>query len=330
MPPRGGDGRGGLWPGRLARIGRYRHPNPICSRRLGIGRGLGRAVRRRPHGRAARLRAGGVPVGPLGRGGRAAVDGPRPGHRPRDGGHVPGLRARVHLGRCAGRQQRGHVRRRGGRRPRLDDGARIPAPRRRGPSGRRRPGHVGRVPVRAARAGRRPDAWRPSASPTTAGSSPATATSSTGSTATSSSPTTGASDDVRARIAASKFRDLPGFMATPDGHLVFQHHGEGAWFEAIRPIRADRRPGSIGARRQRPATSGMPGRPSRREPALDRLAGEQLVHDHRRRADDPAQQPQRRALDRAGRAWPAAATAGRPSRGSRRAAGRRSAPRRRR
>jgi hypothetical protein len=42
------------------------------------------------------------------------------------------------------------------------------------------------------------------------------------------------SDDIRARIEASKFRDLPGFMATPTGRIVVQHHGEGAWFERIR------------------------------------------------------------------------------------------------
>jgi hypothetical protein len=42
------------------------------------------------------------------------------------------------------------------------------------------------------------------------------------------------SADVLARIAGSKFRDLPAFMTASDGHLVFQHHGEEASFAWIR------------------------------------------------------------------------------------------------
>jgi hypothetical protein len=46
--------------------------------------------------------------------------------------------------------------------------------------------------------------------------------------------------EIRALVAASKFRDLPGFMAEADGHIVLQHHGEAAWFRQvrIRPLRS--------------------------------------------------------------------------------------------
>ena len=40
--------------------------------------------------------------------------------------------------------------------------------------------------------------------------------------------------DVRSLIAASKFRDLPGFMSADAGGVVLQHHGEEAWFRNIR------------------------------------------------------------------------------------------------
>jgi len=42
------------------------------------------------------------------------------------------------------------------------------------------------------------------------------------------------SPEVEARVALSKFRDLPAFMAADDGAVVFQHHGEAAAFGAIR------------------------------------------------------------------------------------------------
>lgn len=40
--------------------------------------------------------------------------------------------------------------------------------------------------------------------------------------------------DVLARIAASKFRDLPSFMAADAGHVVIQHHGEEVAYALIR------------------------------------------------------------------------------------------------
>ena len=45
--------------------------------------------------------------------------------------------------------------------------------------------------------------------------------------------------DVRSLIDASKFRDLPGFMAADTGGVVLQHHGEEAWFRNIRIRRLD-------------------------------------------------------------------------------------------
>jgi hypothetical protein len=42
------------------------------------------------------------------------------------------------------------------------------------------------------------------------------------------------SPDVLTRIAASKFSDLPSFMANDVGRIVFQHHGEEVAFGAIR------------------------------------------------------------------------------------------------
>ena len=40
--------------------------------------------------------------------------------------------------------------------------------------------------------------------------------------------------DVRALVGASKFRDLPGFMAAETGGVVLQHHGEEVWFRNVR------------------------------------------------------------------------------------------------
>jgi hypothetical protein len=39
---------------------------------------------------------------------------------------------------------------------------------------------------------------------------------------------------MRDRVAASKFAVYDGFMREDRGHIVFQHHGEEAWFRAIR------------------------------------------------------------------------------------------------
>jgi 3-keto-disaccharide hydrolase len=41
-------------------------------------------------------------------------------------------------------------------------------------------------------------------------------------------------DDVRALIDASKFADLPGFMAATGGHIVLQHHGAAVAYRNIR------------------------------------------------------------------------------------------------
>ena len=40
--------------------------------------------------------------------------------------------------------------------------------------------------------------------------------------------------ELRERIAASKFADAPDFMRQATGHVVLQHHGEEAWFRAVR------------------------------------------------------------------------------------------------
>lgn len=42
------------------------------------------------------------------------------------------------------------------------------------------------------------------------------------------------SDEFKARIAASKFKDLKGFAVEKEGHIGLQHHGEEAWFRNIR------------------------------------------------------------------------------------------------
>lgn len=43
-----------------------------------------------------------------------------------------------------------------------------------------------------------------------------------------------ASDATRTLIAASKFRDFPGFMAQEEGHVVLQHHGEAVAYRDVR------------------------------------------------------------------------------------------------
>jgi len=40
--------------------------------------------------------------------------------------------------------------------------------------------------------------------------------------------------DVRSLVDASKFGDLPGFMAADAGGVVLQHHGEEVWFRNVR------------------------------------------------------------------------------------------------
>jgi hypothetical protein len=42
------------------------------------------------------------------------------------------------------------------------------------------------------------------------------------------------SDDFRARVAASKFKDMKRFAVEKEGHVGLQHHGEEAWFRNIR------------------------------------------------------------------------------------------------
>ncbi len=43
-----------------------------------------------------------------------------------------------------------------------------------------------------------------------------------------------ASEELRARIARSRFRDLPQFARLPEGHIVLQHRGTEAWFRRMR------------------------------------------------------------------------------------------------
>ena len=42
------------------------------------------------------------------------------------------------------------------------------------------------------------------------------------------------SPEVKELIKASKFAKLPRFMAEPNGHITFQHHGEEMWFRKMR------------------------------------------------------------------------------------------------
>jgi hypothetical protein len=42
------------------------------------------------------------------------------------------------------------------------------------------------------------------------------------------------SEEVKALIQQSKFRDWPDFMSQTEGHIAFQHHGEEAWYRSIR------------------------------------------------------------------------------------------------
>ena len=43
-----------------------------------------------------------------------------------------------------------------------------------------------------------------------------------------------ASEEFRAHVAASKFRDFPQFARAAEGHIVLQHHGTEAWFRNAR------------------------------------------------------------------------------------------------
>jgi len=43
-----------------------------------------------------------------------------------------------------------------------------------------------------------------------------------------------ASEELKARIARSRFRDLPQFARLTEGHIVLQHRGTEAWFRRLR------------------------------------------------------------------------------------------------
>ena len=43
-----------------------------------------------------------------------------------------------------------------------------------------------------------------------------------------------ASEELRERIARSRFRDYAGFARAPEGHIVLQHRGTEAWFRRVR------------------------------------------------------------------------------------------------
>jgi hypothetical protein len=43
-----------------------------------------------------------------------------------------------------------------------------------------------------------------------------------------------ASEELRARIARSRFRDFPQFAGLAEGHIVLQHRGTEAWFRRLR------------------------------------------------------------------------------------------------
>jgi hypothetical protein len=42
------------------------------------------------------------------------------------------------------------------------------------------------------------------------------------------------SDDWKARVAASKFKDMPGYGLAPTGHIALQDHGNQVWYRNIR------------------------------------------------------------------------------------------------
>jgi 3-keto-disaccharide hydrolase len=42
------------------------------------------------------------------------------------------------------------------------------------------------------------------------------------------------SEELRERIARSKFREWPLFARVPEGHIALQHHGTEAWFRRLR------------------------------------------------------------------------------------------------
>jgi len=43
-----------------------------------------------------------------------------------------------------------------------------------------------------------------------------------------------ASEELKVRIARSRFRDYPQFARLPEGHIVLQHRGTEAWFRRLR------------------------------------------------------------------------------------------------
>lgn len=43
-----------------------------------------------------------------------------------------------------------------------------------------------------------------------------------------------ASNELRERVARSKFRDFPLFARLEEGHITLQHHGTEAWFRKVR------------------------------------------------------------------------------------------------
>jgi hypothetical protein len=42
------------------------------------------------------------------------------------------------------------------------------------------------------------------------------------------------SEEIKERIARSKFREWPQFARVEEGHIALQHHGTEAWFRRIR------------------------------------------------------------------------------------------------
>ena len=47
------------------------------------------------------------------------------------------------------------------------------------------------------------------------------------------------SDDWRARVEASKFKDMPGYAQSPNGHIALQDHGDDVWYRNIKVRRLD-------------------------------------------------------------------------------------------
>jgi hypothetical protein len=42
------------------------------------------------------------------------------------------------------------------------------------------------------------------------------------------------SPEMKALIEQSKFKNIPGFASSTEGHIMFQHHGQEVWYRNIK------------------------------------------------------------------------------------------------